>query len=349
MVSVDGGPKQPVGAFGGQIAAGTHSLEFSADGYQNRLEVLAVRAGDEQRLTIALAAQPPPPPPPPTTGLLEVAVAAPGAVLRIDGAAKGAADGFHQQIAAGSHVVEVSADGYETRHDTVTVPAGGEKSLEIALARIPPPPPTTGLLTVAVAAPGAVLRIDGELKGAAAGFHQQVPAGNHVVEVSAEGYETRHETVAVPAGGEKTLELALSRIPPPPQTASLRLEVTPASATLVLDGSGRGSADGFRGELSPGKHEIVITAPGYQRLRQSIRAAAGKPLTLSYRLSPIIAVRRPQPQESPPPFPSPVRPVRQFEPPAPAQPPPPVAPAPVQPAPPPPAPAPPVRHFMPPP
>jgi hypothetical protein len=58
-----------------------------------------------------------------------------------------------------------------------------------------------------------VLSLDGKPAGAAANFRREVSAGTHKVEISAEGYETQRETVAVPAGGEKSMvfELPASR------------------------------------------------------------------------------------------------------------------------------------------
>ena len=152
--------------------------------------------------------------PRPTTGILELRVSPPVAVLSLDGKPAGPAANFRQEVSAGTHDLEISAAGYQSRQETVTMPAGGERSMGFTLAETPPLPLTTGILALRVSPPVAVLSLDGKPAGPAADFRREVSAGSHDLEISAVGYQSRRETVTVPAGGGKSMEFALVETPP---------------------------------------------------------------------------------------------------------------------------------------
>jgi hypothetical protein len=69
-------------------------------------------------------------------------------------------------------------------------------------------------LALRVSPPAAVLSLDGKPAGPAANFRQEVLAGTHDLGISAVGYQSRQETVTVPAGGEKSVEFKLVETPP---------------------------------------------------------------------------------------------------------------------------------------
>src|SRR6516165_9127774 len=79
-----------------------------------------------------------------TTGILTLRASPPEAVVSLDGKPVGSAANFRQEIAAGDHQVEISADGYQTLRQTVTLAAGAEKSIKFALEPVPLPPPPAG-------------------------------------------------------------------------------------------------------------------------------------------------------------------------------------------------------------
>lgn len=95
------------------------------------------------------------------------------------------------------------------------------------------------------------------------------------------------------------------------QVALLRLEVVPSGARVVLDGiqvestiteptkEQRGLAEPAEGALTerwvqavtPGSHQIDVSAPGYQRLKRTLVASAGSGLTVRLRLEREVAAR----------------------------------------------------------
>lgn len=238
----------------------------------------------------------PPIPASPATGTLALAVAPGNASLKLDGQLLGMANGSHKEISPGNHDVEIAADGYETRRESVVVEPGQERRLTIALALTPPPPPPPpppkpARLQLEVATPAAMLKLDGQDMGPAAGFRKELAAGTYEVEVSAEGYTPQRRSVELRAGGEKSLSFELARIvpppppiPPAPTTGVLALVVSPAAAMVRVDGEPMGSAQGFRRELPRGQHEIEITADGFAPLRQKVDIAPGPEKSLSLTL-----------------------------------------------------------------
>jgi uncharacterized protein YegP (UPF0339 family) len=264
VLTLDGNTVGPAADFRREIAAGNHEVEISADGYQTQSQTLTVPAGGEESVQLALTRLPPP------KGILAVQVSPDSAVLAIDGKKIGPAAAFRQEIAAGNHEVEISAEGYQSQRQTVAVPAGGEKSAQFALVRLPPP---KGILALQVSPETAVLTIDGKQAGSAAAFRREISAGDHEVVISADAYQSQRQTVKVPAGGEKRVQVALARLPPP--MGILALQVSPETAVLTIDGKQAGPAAAFRQEISAGDHEVVISADGYQRQRQTVTVPAG--------------------------------------------------------------------------
>jgi hypothetical protein len=225
VLILDKRPAVAAADFRQDVSAGPHVLEVSAAGYLSRRETVTVPAGGnlslewllekgilvvlEKSIELALAK-----PPPLATGILVLQGSPPEASLSLDGKPAGAAADFRQDVPAGPHVLEVSAAGYLSRRETVTVPPGGEQIMELSLVKPPPPPPATGILVLRVSPAEAALSLDGRPTGTAAYVRREVSAEPHVLEISAAGYESRRETVTVPAGGEKIMELALLKLWP---------------------------------------------------------------------------------------------------------------------------------------
>jgi hypothetical protein len=210
-------------------------------------------------------------------------VTPPGAILTLDGKAIGPANGFHQELPAGPHALEVSADGYAATKQTVTIVAGETLRVPLDLAQIPRPPPlpTKGTLALDVTPTGAILTLDGKAIGPANGFHQELPAGPHALEISADGHATTKQTVTIVAGETLRVPLDLALIrpsPEPPTKGTLVLDVTPRDSTVTLDGKVIGVAKDFHQELPVGAHEVEISADGYVATKRTVMIVGGETL-----------------------------------------------------------------------
>lgn len=103
------------------------------------------------------------------TGVLTVTSVPLGATVVVDGAAIGTSP-LQKRVRTGSHVVELSLDGFEPFREVVDVPSSGLSFLQPlkALPPPPPPPPTAAEMAVDIAAQAKRLFDAGDLDGAAA-------------------------------------------------------------------------------------------------------------------------------------------------------------------------------------
>lgn len=110
------------------IAAGTHKLEVTADGYEPQKRDLMITAGVPLKITLELKAIV-------KTGKVRINSAAPRAMVSIDGKAIGPVP-VEVELEAGGHRLEVIADNYQTRRDELVVAAGQTRQLDVTLDKI---------------------------------------------------------------------------------------------------------------------------------------------------------------------------------------------------------------------
>jgi formylglycine-generating enzyme required for sulfatase activity len=102
----------------------------------------------------------------------------------------------------------------------------------------------------------------------------EVSPGAHELRVSALQKKEYLQRVVVTAGQETSLEAQLVDAP-----GSIRLR-TLAGASITLDGAGRGSTDAngelVLGDLSPGAHQLQVSAPQKKAYLQTVMVTAGQ-------------------------------------------------------------------------
>ena len=90
-------------------------------------------------------------------------------------------------------------------------------------------------------------------------------------------------------------------------TSSIRLQVTPRDAEVLVDGYTAGTVDDFDGifqrlRLRPGSHEVTIYLEGYRTIRQRLYLSPGADQKVKYAMEPLA----PGVTSEPPPPPAPV-------------------------------------------
>jgi hypothetical protein len=118
-----------------------------------------------------------------------------------------AADGS-LSLAAGNHVVDVSADGYESQRREIIVVAGVPASHEFQLRLIP----RTGRVNITSSRPGTRVLVDGEDRGLAP-LALELPAGGHQLEAQADGFEPFRSELVLAAGQERSVDIEMM-LPP---------------------------------------------------------------------------------------------------------------------------------------
>jgi len=136
-------------------------------------------------------------------------------------------------------------------------------------------------LEVVSSPPGCGVRLDGRYVGIAPLSIENIPPGEHFVEVSRQGY--RAETVRVEvAGGRPAGPLRVVLEP----LALGRLEVhsEPPGATVALDGENRGNAPLTLEGISPGLHRLVLRRARYEPWSKTVEVRADGTTPVSARL-----------------------------------------------------------------
>ncbi|MEM1415783.1 MAG: PEGA domain-containing protein [Myxococcota bacterium] len=209
--------------------------------------------------------------------------AASGAAVRVDGEPVGNVP-YRGRVEPGRHLVQVGREGHRTFSQWVELSGGQVLTLPVLLEAEQAP---TGSLLVAGDTPGAQIFLDGAPRGTTPTVLDDIPAGEHVLEVRSTdpNLEPFRQTVRVIAGERLTIAARLQ-----PATAaggSLRVLATPRGAVVSVDGEVIGEAPAGREGLSPGEHIVTVEAEGYQRAEQTVTIEDGRQRVISVTLDAI--------------------------------------------------------------
>lgn len=136
-------------------------------------------------------------------GTLAVRADPDSAVIALDGQRVGQGR-IEQSVDAGEHRVRVTAAGYHPAAETLSVAAGRERALDVALDR------RTGSMAISSMPEEATVQIDGSDVGSTP-ITVERPPGTYEVRVAASQYEPYTETVTVEPEEETTVATSLRR------------------------------------------------------------------------------------------------------------------------------------------
>ena len=116
--------------------------------------------------------------------------------------------------------------------------------------------------------------------------------GQHEISVREAGYRSVDQTITVEPNAVQTLRVSLSKDPRaqfPTVSGEVRLAIEPDRAAVFVDDQYAGHAHEFGGAsramlLSPGKHHIKITLPGYQSFETEIDVRANQKYEIKTQL-----------------------------------------------------------------
>ena len=116
--------------------------------------------------------------------------------------------------------------------------------------------------------------------------------GEHEISVREAGYRSVEQKIDVQPNAVQTLKVSLAKDPRaqyPTVSAEVRLSIDPDRAAVFVDDQYAGHAHEFGGAgramlLSPGKHRIKITLPGYQSFETEIEVRANQKYDIKTQL-----------------------------------------------------------------
>ncbi|MFW6067460.1 MAG: PEGA domain-containing protein [Myxococcota bacterium] len=252
------------------VTAGQHTLIFKKDNHETaKLDVNVQRWRETFRAVLdplaALTVSP-------------VNEGSHGATLVIDGETKGTLP-WKGTLQPGRHLVQVKKDGFETYEQWHRLDGGQSMTLPVMLEE---EAPDTGSILVTGDRPGATILIDGDEHGVTPTVIEDVPAGEHEIEVRADGAEPFKKTVRVEVG--KRLTVTPEFGPQGGPTGSLRIVTQPDGATVSVDGETVGTSPATKEGLPPGEHVVQASADGYASAEKEIEVEAGQQRVVSLKL-----------------------------------------------------------------
>jgi hypothetical protein len=127
-----------------------------------------------------------------------------------------------------------------------------------------------GSISVSSSVDGASVYLDDELVGEAPVTREDIPAGRHRVRVESAGHEPFETDVRVRAGKRAKVDAILSSL-----SASLGVESDVPGATVFLDRNYVGTTPVDIKEVSPGEHQLTVSADGYDMYAEAVNVESG--------------------------------------------------------------------------
>jgi PEGA domain-containing protein len=260
---VDGAPVGVVPARV-EVPAGKHRVEVKKQGYNDWADTADVNEGDQRQMVIDLQQAV-------KKGALLVTSDQPGADVFLDGVRKDSTPALISDIPEGQHSLEVKKGDLSWKQKVT--------------AQLAPAGPAVGMLRIVCSVPGAEVWIDGEMKGTANSTIQNVPVGEHIVEVRARGFAPQSVNVTIGVGAQSVARVDLASQPERPATARLRVVTPVPNAEVFIDGASAGPAPFDHNDLAQGKHFVIVRARGYAEWKREVELDPAQPTTLSAELS----------------------------------------------------------------
>jgi hypothetical protein len=200
-------------------------------------------------------------------GTIDIRGAEPGANIIVDGRNRGTAPVSALRIPVGTHAVRVYKEGFDPFETRVDVAGSESKLIQVKLAALK----LSGRLKV-VEKGGQALDVvlDGTVVGKTP-WEAQLAPGDHTVLLRGQG-DIGTQPATAPVRVNQTTPLTLAA---EPLTASLRVQPTPAGASIALDGVNVASGL-WEGRLRAGPHKLEVASEGYLPRVQQLTLGSGK-------------------------------------------------------------------------
>lgn len=217
------------------------------------------------------------------TGALTVTSTQAGATVRVDGKVVGQTPLARPlRISPGSHRIHAEKEGFDPFDAEVSLGAAQSAVLNAALE-----PEVTAARVHVSEKRGRTMTvlIDGKEVGKTP-YWGEVAPGEHSVEVRAP--KLTAPTYSVKAEPKLRAEVVVEAAD---TVGTLNFTVTPPSATVLLDQKPVPAGTQTL-EVAAGKHEVVVSAPGYKDVRETIDVQPGVTSSFNWQLSPAPPVEK---------------------------------------------------------
>ncbi len=256
------------------VPPGAHVVEIVAEGMQPFRETVSVGAGAVATVNATMRPRQAP------TGIVRVIVSNPGgptpADLQVsfDGTPMTGSPPSLENAQPGQHIVQVSANGFRTVRRQVDITAGQTVALAIDLERQEVAPTGGNVRVIVSAVEGAVVTLDGEVLAGTPPQRDNIPAGTHILRVTAPGRQPFSETITIELGRQLTREITEQNMPVQQVTNRVSVTCGTPEAHVFIDGRDMGTSPYIRQDQPAGTYTVTIRAPGHDEFTQRCTVSA---------------------------------------------------------------------------
>ncbi|MHB8164904.1 MAG: PEGA domain-containing protein [Methanoregula sp.] len=265
-----------------EVWPGSYSIQAELNGYNTFTTTTSVSAGTRSTVYCSLS-------PMETSGALYVISDPSNSKVVLDGMYRGTTPLTLNNLASGTHIVELDHAGYYDWKSTVTVPSGGTKTVSGTLN--PVPVSNVGWVYVSSSPGGASVTLDGnnygQIPSSGSLKLNNIGVGDHTIVLALSGYETYTTPVSVNANTVSEINAILSRVGPKPGYGELSISSTPAGANVLIDNNFVGITPLTLKDIPVGSHVVMVRQPGYQDYEVTTTVNAGAVSTVVAGMSPV--------------------------------------------------------------
>ena len=267
---------------------GSYTIEAEKDGYQPYSTTATVSGGIRSNVYCTLTRLD-------TTGALYVISDPTNANVYLDAVYKGITPVMLNNIASGTHILQIDHAGDYDWKSTVDIPAGGTKTVSATLN--PLPSSGTGWIYASSSPGGATVMLDGSPAGqtpvSGSIKLNAVAVGNHAITLSLAGYQPYSQSVTVSPNTVSEVSAVLQSQAVPSGRGGLSISATPAGANVFLDNNFIGITPLTMNDIAAGSHLVTLRLDGYQEYSVTTAVNAGATSTVSAALAPVTPTPRP--------------------------------------------------------
>lgn len=260
-VSIDGSHIGPAPLGPVELQPGEHSINVRSDRFLPYVDIVDFAGlGREEHLNVQLV---------PRWANVSV-TSEPADALIYAGAKKVGVTPAVIELFEGTHQLTVVREGFKAWDGAVTVEPNVDRELPLIELE-----EADAKLRVSSIPRGANVMVNGRYRGQSPLTLDLSPDVNYEIGLSKAGYGTSTRTVRLQTAASESITVDLSA-----RTGSVTVNVSPADATVLVDGRSVGTgATTLR--LSSAPHRIVVRKSGYQSWSRNVTPRPGYPQTLS--------------------------------------------------------------------
>lgn len=265
------------------LQTNTYAVKAVLTGYTTDSRTLNVYAGQTTPYYPQLQ---PSPPPPRDTGTVTIKSSPLGAQTYVDGEYRGITP-LTLSLYTGTHTILIRLSGYNDWSSAISVSAGSSQTISPALSSA-----SAGMLTIGGAPAGSQVYLDSSQQGitdaTGAFMMNNIVSGNHIVKLTARGYNDWIETIYVKPNTNNYVPVTMTPSGSVPSAGSgtLTIASSPAGSDVMVDNIFRGYTPLTLNDIDAGQHTVTLQLAGYQDYVTTVAINAGQSTPLAVTLTP---------------------------------------------------------------